>query len=221
MSLANNEFWSIFDARRVKAPELKGVDAFVNSGVGYVKNRRRYLATLKQQVERIEKLEPMVKDLGSTLFQERVAEARDLARVNQLTDGALDLGMALIREGARRSTGMRPFAVQLMGALAMTNGYIAEMATGEGKTLTASLAATLWGWAGRPVHIITVNDYLVTRDAEEMSPVYEIMGLRAGHIVHETTPPRARRSLPPAGGLHHQQRTGGRLPCATRSCWAI
>ena len=188
MTLANNEFWSIFDARRVKAPELKGVDAFVNAGVGYVKNRRPILAKLKAQVERIEKLEPTVKDLGSTLFQERVAEARDLARVNKLTGDALDMGMALIREGARRATGMRPFNVQLMGALAMTSGYIAEMATGEGKTLTASLAGTLWGWGGRPVHIITVNDYLVTRDAEEMGPVYEALGLRVGHIVHETTP---------------------------------
>ena len=83
---------------------------------------------------------------------------------------------------------MRPFPVQLMGALAMTNGFVAEMATGEGKTLTAALAGCIWGWAGRPVHIITVNDYLVARDAEEMSPVYNAVGLTAGHVVHESTP---------------------------------
>src|SRR5256885_8097030 len=63
-----------------------------------------------------------------------------------------------------------------------------EMATGEGKTITASLAASIWGWGGKPVHIITVNDYLVGRDAEEMGPTYEAMGLRVGHITHETTP---------------------------------
>ena len=96
--------------------------------------------------------------------------------------------MAVIREAAFRAVGMRPFPVQLMGALAMCEGAIAEMATGEGKTLTAALAASLWGWAGRPVHIITVNDYLVQRDAEEMGPIYQMLGLKVGHVIHETTP---------------------------------
>ena len=75
-----------------------------------------------------------------------------------------------------------------MGALAMVQNNVAEMATGEGKTLTASLAASIWAWSGRPVHIITVNDYLVARDAQLMSPVYEMLGHRVGHVIHETTP---------------------------------
>jgi len=78
--------------------------------------------------------------------------------------------------------------VQIMGALAMCEGFVTEMATGEGKTITASLAASIWGWGGKPVHIITVNDYLVGRDAEEMGPTYLAMGLRVGHVEHETTP---------------------------------
>jgi preprotein translocase subunit SecA len=188
MSLANSELWSVFDARRVKAPELKGIDAFVNIATGYVKNRRPILARLKAQAARIEALEPQVKNLGSVRFKEQVKEYRDLTRVNKLIGPHLDMGMALIREGALRATGMRPFPVQIMGALGMCEGYITEMATGEGKTLTASLAATLWAWQGRPVHIITVNDYLVARDAEEMSPVYEMLGLKTGHVVHESTP---------------------------------
>src|SRR5947209_14612448 len=94
----------------------------------------------------------------------------------------LDRAMAVVREGALRASGLRPFPVQLMGALAICQGAVAEMATGEGKTLTASLAATLWAWAGKPVHIITVNDYLVGRDAEEMGPVYKMLGLRVGHV---------------------------------------
>jgi preprotein translocase subunit SecA len=188
MTIANSELWSIFDARRVKAPELKGIDAFVNAGVGYFKNRLPVLSRLKLQTQRIEVLEPQVKDLGSTRFHEAVAEHRDLARVNKLTDEKLDMGMALIREGAKRATGLRPFPCQLMGALAMCQGYVSEMATGEGKTLTASLAASLWAWGGRPVHIITVNDYLVARDAEEMGPVYQMLGLKVGHVVHESTP---------------------------------
>jgi preprotein translocase subunit SecA len=188
MTLANHELWSVFDARRVKAPELKGLDATVNAVAGYAQNRRPMLARLRAQAARVEALEPKVKDLGATLFREAVAEHRDLARVGRLTGDALDMGTALIREGARRAIGLRPFPVQVMGALAMTSGYVAEMATGEGKTLTAALAGCLWGWAGRPVHIITVNDYLVARDAEEMGPVYKELGLTVGHVVHETTP---------------------------------
>jgi preprotein translocase subunit SecA len=117
-----------------------------------------------------------------------VTEARDLARLNRLKGAAQDRAMAVAREGAWRAVGMRPFPVQIMGALAMINGYIAEMATGEGKTLTASLACTMWAWAGRPVHVITVNDYLVGRDAEEMGPIYKMLGLRTGHVVHDTPP---------------------------------
>ncbi len=188
MTIANSELWSVFDARRVKAPELKGLDAYVNGLVGFVKNRRPILTQLQAQAARIELLEDEVRNLGSSKFQEAVQEHRDLARVNKLVGDRLDMGMALIREGAKRSTGMRPFSVQIMGALAMCQGYISEMATGEGKTLTASLAASLWAWHGRPVHIITVNDYLVARDAEEMSPVYHALGLKVGHVVHESTP---------------------------------
>ncbi|HEX8915129.1 MAG TPA: hypothetical protein VF796_22450 [Humisphaera sp.] len=188
MTEVSNDLWSVFDARRVKAPELKGLDAAVNGLVGVVKNRRPVLSRLKAQVARIERLEPEIQNLGSTRFQEEVADCRALARRNKLTGPALDRAMAIVREGAKRATGMRPYPVQLMGALAMCEGAIAEMATGEGKTLTASLAASLWGWYGRPVHVITVNDYLVGRDAEEMSPVYKMLGLRCGHVTHETSP---------------------------------
>jgi preprotein translocase subunit SecA len=183
---ANQELWSIFDARRVKAPELRGLDSLVNSWVGYLKNRRPVLSRLREQEERIEALEPDVQVLTDAKFKTAVAEARDLARVNKLAGPALDKGVALIREAAKRATGMRPYPVQVMGALAMCQGAIAEMATGEGKTLTASLAASLWAWHGRPVHVITVNDYLVERDAQEMGPVYRMLGLDVGFVTHET-----------------------------------
>src|SRR3954454_15713619 len=185
---ANSELWSIFDARRVKAPELKGLDLMANGVVGFFKNRRPVLSRLKAAAARIEKLEPEIHNLGSIQFQEEIAGCRDLARLGRLKGPALERAMAVIREAAVRATGMRPFPVQLMGAMAMCEGAIAEMATGEGKTLTASLAASFWAWGGRPVHVITVNDYLVSRDAEEMEPVYKMLGLRVGHVVHETTP---------------------------------
>ncbi len=183
----NQELWSIFDARRVKAPDLRGLDAWANGVVGWFKNKRPVLLRLKGQAARIEKLEPEIHKLGATRFREEVELSRDLARIHKLKGPALDRAMALVREGAFRASGMRPFPVQIMGALAMCEGLIAEMATGEGKTLTASLAASIWGLAGRPVHIITVNDYLVQRDAEEMGPIYKMMGLEVGFVTHETT----------------------------------
>jgi preprotein translocase subunit SecA len=185
---ATNELWSVFDARRVKAPELKGLDATANGIAGWFKNRKAVLPKLKEQAARIELLEPEIRNLSSAHFQEAVAECRALARVNRLVGPPLDRAMAIVREGALRAIGLRPFPVQIMGALAMCQGAVAEMATGEGKTLTAALAASIWAWSGRPVHVITVNDYLVQRDAEEMEPIYALLGMKVGHVVHETTP---------------------------------
>src|SRR5687768_2786710 len=118
--LANNELWSIFDARRVKAPELKGLDATANALVGVFKNRRPVRRRLWAQVQRIEKLEPEIHNLGSTRFAEEVAACRDLARLGKLKGEHKDRAIAIIREASVRSKGMRPFAVQLMGALAIT-----------------------------------------------------------------------------------------------------
>jgi preprotein translocase subunit SecA len=186
--LATRELWSIFDARRVKAAELRGLDLFFNGFVGYAKNRVPVLKRIRATAERIDALEPEIKPLGSAKFKEEIAELRDLARVNKLEGPAFERGVALAREAVVRSLGKRPFLVQLMGALAMHEGRIAEMATGEGKTITATLTASLWAWSGKPVHVITVNDYLVQRDAEQMGPVYREMGLRVGYIIHESNP---------------------------------
>src|SRR5829696_3402282 len=185
--VVNDELWSVFDARRVKAPELRGLDAGANAVVGLFQNRRPMLARYKVQAARIEKLEPEIHNLSSTRFQEEVAALRDIARLGKLKDEPLDRALAVAREAALRALGLRPFPVQLMGALAMIEGAVSEMATGEGKTLTASLAASIWAWGGRPVHVITVNDYLVGRDAEEMGPVYKELGLTVGHVVHDTS----------------------------------
>jgi preprotein translocase subunit SecA len=184
---ATRELWQIFDARRVKAPELKGLDAMANVLWGWFKNRQPVLSQLKALAARVDTYEPEVQKMGSAAFYEAVGEARDLARRDKLIGPSLDKALALAREACLRSVGMRPFPVQIMGAAAMIRGVIAEMATGEGKTLTAAVAASIIGLAGRPVHVITVNDYLVERDAEEMGPVYTYMGLTTGFITHETT----------------------------------
>lgn len=184
--VATHEFWTVFNARRVKALDLRGPDAMINSAVGWVQNRRPILAKLEKQADRIESLEKEIHNLSSSRFQEEVADHQALARTGKLKGPALDRGMAIVREGCFRAIGKRPFRVQIIGALSMCEGHVAEMATGEGKTITASLTASLWGWGGKPVHIITVNDYLVERDAEEMGPTYRMLGLQVGTIVHET-----------------------------------
>src|SRR5581483_1667731 len=98
----------------------------VNGFVGWAKNRRRVLARLQAQAARIEKLEPEIHNLGATRFREAVGEMRDVARLGRLEGDAMDRAVAVIREGALRAVGMRPFPVQIMGALAMCEGLIAE-----------------------------------------------------------------------------------------------
>src|SRR4051812_37474868 len=111
MTVANDELWAVFDARRVKAPELKGLDAFVNRGVGWAKNRRPVLARLKAQAERVELLEPEIHDLGASRFREEVDKIRDLARLGRLQGEAMDRAAALAREGCLRAVGLRPYKV--------------------------------------------------------------------------------------------------------------
>jgi len=124
----------------------------------------------------------------------RAAALRSRLRLNGYADPALaSEAFALIRETASRTIGLRHFDVQLVGGWAMLNGMVAEMETGEGKTLTATLAAATAALSGRAVHIITVNDYLAERDAEWMRPVYEALGLSVG-CVKGGMDPGSRRS---------------------------
>src|SRR6476620_6376012 len=138
-TVANSELWAIYDARRVKAPELRGMDSMVNGVVGWVKNRTPVLGQLKAQAKRVEALEPEIHALSSSRFREEVTALRDEARVGNLEDdeAKLDRALAITREAVVRAVGKRPFPVQIMGAAAMIRGGVAEMATGEGKTLTA------------------------------------------------------------------------------------
>lgn len=126
------------------------------------------------------------------------ARARILARASLRTEiGRVDIAapiMAAICEASSRHLGKRHFDVQLMGGLAMLRGQLAEMQTGEGKTLTATLAAGAMALSGRPVHVVTVNDYLAKRDAEEMTPVYEALGLSVGLVVQGMEPDARRRA---------------------------
>jgi preprotein translocase subunit SecA len=143
---------------------------------------------------------PLVEDAAAGLSRlddaQLRAQARSLSlalRGTGIEDPArVARAFALVREAATRHLGMRHFDVQLMGGHALVRGMVAEMATGEGKTLTATLAAATAALAGTPVHVVTVNDYLAERDAAWMAPVYEALGLRVGVAQHGQRPEERR-----------------------------
>src|SRR5690242_12491919 len=119
-----------------------------------------------------------------TVLGEAADELRTALRVHGFDDDLVARAFALVREVAARRLGQRPFDVQLVGGRVLLGGMVAEMETGEGKTLTATLPACTAALAGVPVHVVTVNDYLARRDAEWMGPIYEALGLSVGVIVH-------------------------------------
>jgi preprotein translocase subunit SecA len=133
-------------------------------------------------------------DLGDARFDQAVAELRDALRREGLRESLLPRGFALVREAARRTLGTTHFDVQLFGGWVMAQSGLAELETGEGKTLAATLPASVAALAGIPVHVITANDYLVERDAEAMGPVYARLGLTVGSVVEREQSRQARRA---------------------------
>ena len=146
----------------------------------------RYLKKLRPLVQKINALEPEVEKLADEDFPQRMAEYRQAVQEGSKTlDGILPEVFALVREAAKRTLGMRHFDVQLIGGIVLHKGRIAEMKTGEGKTLVATLAVSLNALSGKGVHVVTVNDYLAQRDAAWMGKVYSFLGLTTGVIVHD------------------------------------
>jgi preprotein translocase subunit SecA len=138
-------------------------------------------------VQAVNALEESVKALDDVALRAKTDEFRTRIAGGTLLDDLLPEAFAVGREAARRSVRMRHFDVQLIGGMVLHRGAIAEMATGEGKTLVATLPAYLNSLAGRGVHIVTVNDYLAKRDAQWMGPLYHMLGLTIGVIQHEAS----------------------------------
>ncbi len=138
-------------------------------------------------VEAINALEPAIQTLGEAELQAKTDAFRKRLEAGETVEELLPEAFAVCREAARRTVGMRHFDVQLIGGMVLHQGTIAEMATGEGKTLVATLPAYLNGLTGRGVHIVTVNDYLAKRDAQWMGPIYQALGLTVGVIQHEAS----------------------------------
>ncbi|HBY49611.1 MAG TPA: preprotein translocase subunit SecA, partial [Alcanivorax sp.] len=133
-------------------------------------------------------------ELDDGALQAKTAELKAALADGKTLDEILPEAFAVVREAATRVMGMRHFDVQLMGGIALHEGRIAEMRTGEGKTLTATLAAYLNALAGKGVHVVTVNDYLAARDANWMRPLYEFLGLSVGVIYSQQPQPEKREA---------------------------
>jgi preprotein translocase subunit SecA len=143
----------------------------------------RYVASIHKIVDKINAFEPAMQALDDAGLQAQTQRFRDRLEAGETLDDILPEAFATVREAAVRTLGMRHFDVQMVGGVVLHRGEIAEMATGEGKTLMATLPCYLNALEGKGVHVVTVNDYLATRDAEWMGTVYGFLGLTTGIIV--------------------------------------
>jgi len=157
--------------------------------------KKRYQEMIARDVEEFKKVEESYRDqevaqVGEEANIQLEKALADFKKAKQkVLDTLLPEAFAVVREASKRTTGLRHFDIQLVGGMVLHQGCIAEMATGEGKTLVATLPAYLNALTGEGVHIVTVNDYLANRDREWMGPIYELLGLTVGVIQHDMDPP--------------------------------
>ncbi|MED7788541.1 preprotein translocase subunit SecA [Francisella sp. 19X1-34] len=154
----------------------------------------RFIKKISKTVEKINSLEAEVEKLTDEQIKARTTEFRERLAKGETLDSLLPEAFATVREAAKRTKNMRHYDVQLIGGIVLHQGKVAEMRTGEGKTLVATLPAYLNALTGEGVHVITVNDYLAKRDAELMSEIYEFLGLTVGVIVADLDPEQRKES---------------------------
>ncbi|MHC4482762.1 MAG: preprotein translocase subunit SecA [Planctomycetota bacterium] len=192
MTVVPSTTWQMLEQRISGKPLPRGLDAAWDTGVGFigrfVPRRQRFL----RRAEKVLELEKDFSQVSDAKLREAAGELREIFRCHRDGPSDLERAFALVREAAFRQIGEKPFLVQVAGAFALECGCVVEMATGEGKTLTCTMPATVAGWRGQGCHIITVNDYLAKRDAEWMGRIYRFCGLRVAHI-EQAMPPAERR----------------------------
>src|SRR5436853_4370387 len=145
----------------------------------------RYIRKLQATVESINALEPTYQAMSDGELREQTVKFRERLKSGETLEDILIEAFAVCREGGRRFLGMRHYDVQLIGGMVLHSGAIAEMVTGEGKTLVATLPAYLNALSGQGVHVVTVNDYLARRDMEWMGRIYRFLGMSVGVIQHD------------------------------------
>jgi preprotein translocase subunit SecA len=164
----------------------KIMDRIMRAGEGKI------LRELSKVVDQVNTFEPAISSLSDEALRAKTAEFKSRFTAGETLDDLLPEAFAVIREAAKRTLGQRHYDVQIMGGAALHRGNIAEMRTGEGKTLVATLPSYLNALAGRGVHVVTVNDYLAERDSEWMGRIHRFLGLTVGVIVNSMTPAERR-----------------------------
>ena len=167
---------------------LKFISKFIKSG------NKKELDRIGKIVEQINVLEPDIKKLSDKEFPEKTIELKEKIQKGTSLDKILPEAFALLREASLRSRGERHFNVQIIGGVVLHENKIAEMRTGEGKTLTIALTAYLNALESKGVHIVTVNDYLAKRDSLEMGKIFSFLGLTTGYINNDQTDEERKRN---------------------------
>ncbi len=164
----------------------KIIDRIMRAGEGKI------LRELSKVVDQVNAFEPAISALSDESLRAKTDEFKSRFAAGSTLDDLLPEAFAVVREAAKRTLGQRHYDVQIMGGAALHRGNIAEMRTGEGKTLVATLPSYLNALAGRGVHVVTVNDYLAERDSEWMGRIHRFLGLTVGVIVNSMTPSKRR-----------------------------
>lgn len=173
-------------------PIYTGLDELIHAGTGVAAGWFTHPGHFLRSARRAETLSDTLRSLTDADLGDRASTASEPLRLARADPAHIEAALAVIRESARRELGQSAFPEQLAGAMAIHAGCIAEMSTGEGKTLAAVHAAALWAWRGRGCHVVTANDYLARRDAQWMAPVFRRLGLSVACVTSDTPAPRRR-----------------------------
>lgn len=196
MSQALTQYHALYESvrsRRVRPVIPRGLDLVAARAGMMLRHARTRRAFLGVQARAADAHAHELHSYSEAALDDEIGRVREVFRRARQDDGAVARALALVREVARRATGEEAYPVQLLGALALYHGRVIEMLTGEGKTLTGSLAAPLIAWQRRHLHVFTVNDYLATRDAESRRPIYRRCLVDCGAVTHEMSDPERAR----------------------------
>jgi preprotein translocase subunit SecA len=188
MSSTVTRYHALFESlrsRRRRPDNPKGLDVLATLARMKFRTRGVSLKWLRTEAELVDAITPEIRNHSEAALNEIIRETRELFVRGRQDEQSVRRAFAIVREVARRDTGEEAYLVQLMGAMGLYHGRIVEMVTGEGKTLTGSLAAPLLAWHHRYLHIYTVNDYLAQRDADSRAGIYRRMGCDVGAIVQD------------------------------------
>ena len=194
MTAIPSTIWRMLAGRTADKELPKGLDATWDAAAGLTRRLTVRPSRFLSRAQKVLVHQKHFVDMTDAKLRAAALEFGELFRCGRDEPDDLERAFGLVREVAHRQIGERPFPVQVAGALALEAGCITEMATGEGKTLAATMPATIAGWRGRGCHIITVNDYLAQRDAEWMGKIYSFCGLSVTHIEQGMAPFQRRQA---------------------------